>query len=521
MSIRRCPIIPTVRASAQIVVLAVVSLLGLGVVMVTSASMSLDDQALTVERVLHDKNTLAFALAVLALLVGALTPIRGLMGVLERAAGDAPRRLALLILLSAGLVLLAIAVMPYLGAFSHEVNASRRWIRLPGVAFTFQPSEIVKWSLVLLMGVTLWLGREFVRKGLVGALPAIGAVAVIAAPIALEDLGTGVLIVLVAGFMLLAGGACWWKLAPLGLVGVGAGVMLVVSEPYRMERVRTFLDPFEDPQGAGYHVVQSMATIAGGGGIGRGLGMGIQKFGYLPEDQTDFVFSIINEELGLAGAGLVVFLYLALLWSGFAIARSERHPALRLIALGILTTLGAQGVINLLVVTGWAPAKGIPLPLISQGGTGWIMTAGSLGLLVSMDRSRSERAQSGVALASSAGEATNDDFERDDTSADDGNDCDEVGEGGGWDDELDEIDADAGDDEVDEVDDLIDDDGSDDPDGELVDGDMSDDDVSDDSIDDERSEEDPESDADGEDDGLSGASQRGLWDGAPERDDRR
>ncbi len=380
------------RAAPQIIALATIALLTLGVVMVTSAGMSLDAAAFTFQDALESKTAMAFALAVGALLLGAIAPLRTGTRVLERAAGDEPARLGLFLLALGGGLLLIIAILPYLPGFSHEVNNSRRWIRVPAISsLTIQPSEIVKWGLVLVLGVALWLRRDATRTGLREVLPLLAVAGMVIAPVVIEDLGTGVLLLAVAGVLIVAGGACWWKLAPLGLIPVAGAVALVLAEPYRMARVRTFLDPFKDPQGEGYHVVQSMATIAGGDGIGRGLGMGIQKFGYLPEDQTDFVFAVVNEELGLAGAGLVVFLYLAILWAGFSIMRAERQLALKLIALGVITTIGAQAAINLLVVTGWAPAKGIPLPLLSSGGTGWIMTAGSLGLLVSIDRSRRDR----------------------------------------------------------------------------------------------------------------------------------
>jgi cell division protein FtsW len=122
--------------------------------------------------------------------------------------------------------------------------------------------------------------------------------------------------------------------------------------------------------------------------VGTGLGEGIQKRGYLPEDRTDYIFAVICEELGIAGAGLVLALFMGLLWAGYSVARNERDPLLRLWTIGIVATLGLPAMINLLVVTGLAPAKGIALPLISYGGTGWILTAFSLGILMAIDRTQ-------------------------------------------------------------------------------------------------------------------------------------
>jgi len=172
-------------------------------------------------------------------------------------------------------------------------------------------------------------------------------------------------------------------------VGVAGFVGAVALEPYRLARRTTFFTaPYADPQGAGYHMIQSMATVAGGGPMGLGLGNGVQKFGYLPEDTTDFLFAIIAEELGLPGVVLVVVLFLALFWATLRIASRERDPMLSLLALGVGATVTLQAVINIAVVTGWAPTKGIPLPLVSSGGTGWILTAAALGAVASIGRSQ-------------------------------------------------------------------------------------------------------------------------------------
>jgi len=377
-----------VRPSSKVILLSTVSLLVLGVLMVTSAAMSLDADPFTPQDVLRSKTGLFFALAVGAMLLSAMLPVRSLVGLItSRAEGSC---LPIAGVAIAGAMLLIIALLPYIPPLRHEVNSSRRWIHI--ASLTFQPSEIVKWGLVVLLALALSLRIDRVRASLRGTIPILAGAAIVIAPVALEDLGTGVLLVAVTGAMLLIAGATWWKLAPLAIIPASAVALLIALEPYRLARIRTFLNPFADPAGEGYHVIQSMGTIAGGHGVGRGLGLGIQKFGYLPEDRTDFVFSVVNEELGLAGTALIIFLYLAILWSAYAVARRERVLALKLMTLGVLSTLGIQTCINLLVVTGWAPAKGIPLPLLSAGGTGWIMTAASLGLIISIDRSRKDPA---------------------------------------------------------------------------------------------------------------------------------
>jgi cell division protein FtsW len=211
-------------------------------------------------------------------------------------------------------------------------------------------------------------------------------VAVLCALIAIEDLGTAVLIGCVAIIVLVAGGARLWQAGLVLPCGAAAFVLAVWQAPYRMNRLLAFNDPYADPQGIGYHMIQSMAAVSGGGLAGRGLGNGIHKFGYLPEDTTDFIFAIICEEFGLIGSVLVISLYVALLMCGLAVLRRARQPFHQLLALGVMATIGLQTLINLLVVTGWAPTKGIALPLISSGGTGWVVTCFFIGLIVSMDR---------------------------------------------------------------------------------------------------------------------------------------
>jgi cell division protein FtsW len=178
-------------------------------------------------------------------------------------------------------------------------------------------------------------------------------------------------------------------LAPVPIAGLAAAIL---TSPYRLDRVRAFLDPYQDPQGIGYHLLHSLGTISGGGLLGRGLGNGVQKFGYLPEDTTDFIFAIVCEELGLLGASAVIALFGLLMWCGWAIVGRLEHPFDRLAALGITLTVGLQALLNLAVVTGLAPTKGIALPLISAGGTGWVLTAFSLGLVISLGRTQSRTA---------------------------------------------------------------------------------------------------------------------------------
>jgi cell division protein FtsW len=251
----------------------------------------------------------------------------------------------------------------------------------------------------------------------------LAAVSAVCGLIALEDLGTAVLIELVTVAMLVVAGARGIWVAAMAPVGLLAFVVLVITSPYRVNRIIAFLDPYADARGIGYHIIQSLEAIAGGGVAGRGLGNSELKFGYLPEATTDFIYSIVAEELGISGSAVVVGLYVLFILCGLAVigttargtgatastrpeggstpvatamAPVTAEPELlsnfaRLLGFGILLTVGVQALINICVVTGLAPTKGIALPLMSRGGTGWILTCLSIGLLISMDRGADRR----------------------------------------------------------------------------------------------------------------------------------
>jgi cell division protein FtsW len=238
--------------------------------------------------------------------------------------------------------------------------------------------------LVVLATYGAWrmdLMRSFGR----GLLPALIAIGIVGAAIAHQDLGTGVLVVAAGSIVLLAAGSRLWHFVMFIPPATAGVIALIIANPYRLKRIETFFDPYLQPQKAGYHMIQSMLAVSGGAGFGRGLGFGLQKYGYLPEDTTDFLFAIICEELGIVGAAAVIALYVGILWSGLSIIRHQQSPMLKLLGLGVLSTFGLQAIINLAVVTGLGPTKGIALPLLSSGGTGWILTAASLGLLIAMD----------------------------------------------------------------------------------------------------------------------------------------
>lgn len=327
-------------------------------------------------------------MAMLALAIGALVPVERLAALKGLASPAIWLMVFILVLQSLTLVM------------GVEVHGAVRWLQLGGLQF--QPSEVAKWGLPAIVAWHCVRHADEMRRFLTGLLPPLVLVAVVCALIAKEDLGTAVLVMLVCTTMLLVAGARFVHVGALAPIGGLAFVGFVMMEEYRQRRITAFLSPFDEANAgdASYQLIQSMGAIAGGGFGGRGLGNSLQKFDYLPFDHTDFIFAIICEELGFFGAALVIGALVGILWAGMAIVTGRSSPAgsdeslareavpafSRLYGFGILLTFGLQAVINVAVVTGLAPTKGIALPLVSQGGTGWILSAFCLGLVISMDR---------------------------------------------------------------------------------------------------------------------------------------
>ncbi len=400
------------------IALCVVALLCIGAVMVQSASMTTGEKppaplpaptmeagspsefasspvseaplgsegVVTFKSIVLSRQVAYMTLAIIAMIAASRLPVLSLLN--PRRLGPPPERTRLSVptpLIAVTLALLFGLALVYVPGVGREVNGSARWVQIP-VAGSLQPSEIAKWALPILLGLYAAWQTSARMRSFRALIPALAITGILTAFIIKEDLGTGVLMLGVAAVVLVAAGARIWHFALFVPPAMAALAFAALSSDYRRQRLEAFLDPWADPEGAGYHMIQSMLAVANGQGFGRGLGFGLQKFGYLPEDHSDFLFAVICEELGIAGAATVIALYLAILAAGTTIVRNAPTMATRLIALGVLATLGGQAVINLGVVTGLGPTKGIALPLLSSGGTGWILTAFSLGLLIALDR---------------------------------------------------------------------------------------------------------------------------------------
>ncbi|HYE89707.1 MAG TPA: putative lipid II flippase FtsW [Terriglobales bacterium] len=294
------------------------------------------------------------------------------------------RRLEKLVpwLLGLAVVLLLLVLIPGIGV---SINGSRRWLRLGPLSF--QPAELAKLALVLYLAAFLARKREQLDDVWQGIVPPLAVGAVLASLVLLQpDLGNAVtLLVLTVGLLYLAGARTSW-LAMLAIPALPLAALAVWMAPYRMRRVFAFLDPWQDPRGSGFQIIQSWLGFGSGGVFGRGIGESKQKLFYLPEAHTDFIFSIVGEELGFVGAVTVVALFAVLVWRGLRIGLRAQEPFGAYLALGITVLVATQTLVNLGVVTGLLPTKGLPLPFLSFGGSALLVTMAATGVLLNISQ---------------------------------------------------------------------------------------------------------------------------------------
>ncbi len=291
-----------------------------------------------------------------------------------------------LLLTAAGLVMV---LVPGLG---HEVGGANRWIRLPG--FSFQPSEAAKLAMVVYMTYSLSRKGEKTGSVVYGLIPHLIVLGVIVGLILLEpDLGTALCVVVIALTMMFVAGTKLWHLAALGLAAAPLMYYQIANYAFRLKRIAAFLNPWEDPMDSGYHIIHSFYAFASGGIWGQGPGAGQQKLFFLPEPHTDFIFSVMAEELGLVGVVIVGLLFLGLVIRGLSIARAAKDFCGVYLALGCTLIVGMPAFFNMCVVTALLPTKGLPLPFFSYGGTNLLVTCAAMGLLMNVaGQARAEKA---------------------------------------------------------------------------------------------------------------------------------
>ena len=282
-------------------------------------------------------------------------------------------------------ILLLIAV--FIPGIGRSAGGARRWIKLGSISF--QPSEIAKMALVFYAADVLSRKQSEIKDFLYGFLPLMIALGVCISLILLEpDLGTAVALTFLIIIMAFIAGVDIKQLLAMIVPGLIAMIGLIATKPYRIKRIMAFWNPWNDPRGSGFQIIQSMVAMGTGGFFGVGLAHSKQKLFYLPEAHTDFIFSIIGEELGLIGTLGIVILFAIFIWLGFRIAYSARDLYGQFLAFGLVTMLALQVIINIAAVTGSIPTKGMPLPFISYGGTSLVYSLASVGLLLNIAKHR-------------------------------------------------------------------------------------------------------------------------------------
>ncbi|TXJ07515.1 MAG: putative lipid II flippase FtsW [Aeromicrobium sp.] len=351
-------------APYQIILGATGLLVGIGLIMVLSAS--------SVTERLNDRSSYGIFLR------QAVFAVVGLVALLVA------KNVSLKIVQRFSFLFLAFSTLLILLTFTPlgvEVNGNRNWLPLVG-GFRLQPSEFAKLALVM------WVAKEFAARTRPMetfkdiALPVgLGVFVVSAAIVGQKDVGTALILIgTVAGMFWLNG------LSLKVVIGLGAGLLaavaaLIGSAPHRLDRLNSFWDPMADPEGGGYQVIKAMMGFARGGFWGLGLGNGRQKWGALPEAHTDFIFAVIGEELGLMGALVILALFAMIGYAGFRIVVLSRNSFARYLAAGITMWLVFQAFVNIAMVVKLLPVVGVPLPLVSYGGSSLIVTMAALGLL--------------------------------------------------------------------------------------------------------------------------------------------
>jgi cell division protein FtsW len=367
--------------------IAVVALLSLGIVMIYSASaiVALDrfgDSAFFLKRQL------------LWTLLGL-----GAMSVALTIHYERLRRATPVLLLLVAVALVAVLV-PGVGRVA---GGARRWITLGPL--NFQPAEAAKLVLVLYLANYLTNRGVAVRRIATVWPPLLVTGGLFGLLVLQPDMGSAMMLGGLAGVMLFLGGASLWHLAGLGLAALPPLALVTVWEAYRVRRLLAFLDPWRDPRGSGFHIIQSLLALGSGGLLGLGLGASRQKFFYLPERHTDFIFAILGEELGLMGTGAVILLFAFVAVRGFRIARAAPDRYGTLLAGGITASIVGQAMLNIGVASGLLPITGVPLPFLSFGGSSLLTTCLGVGILLNISQYSVRRAVDAAPLLRPAREA--------------------------------------------------------------------------------------------------------------------
>ena len=286
------------------------------------------------------------------------------------------------------IILLAIflLVAVYLPFISQTTRGTKRWLKIFGV--NFQPAEFSKLALCIYFSDYLSRHMKKIARGsFLIFIPPLIILFIISILILIQpDLGTIVILFLISAILFFLSGIRQRYIWFFFLIGIFVSYFAIIKVPYRVQRIIAYINPWSDPKGSGFQIIQSFLALSSGGFSGVGLGQSTQKLFYLPQSYTDFIFSIIGEELGFIGSSLVVTLFLLFFILGLRIVQRQYEPFKKLLSLSLVLLIVIQVVINILVTTGLLPTKGLPLPFISYGGSSLIMNMIAVGILISIDR---------------------------------------------------------------------------------------------------------------------------------------
>jgi cell division protein FtsW len=351
--------------------LAIAGLLALGVTMVLSTSYLHSQERYGDGTYFFRKQLMAMGAGVIALVGCSLAP-------------SALYRKFAYPLLALSFILLVLVLIPGIGV---SRGGARRWILFPG--FAFQPSELAKFAMVVYLAHSMAKKEQLIRTFSVGVAPHLIVSGAFAGLLLLEpDFGTALILTMLLYFMLFIGGVRVSHLFATGLLALPALVYVMMTAQYRLRRLMTFWDPWSDPSGSGFHVIQSLIAFGSGQWFGRGLGESRQKLLYLPEAHTDFVYSVIGEELGLLGALVVLALFAVIIVRGLQLTAKIEEPFDQYLAFGLTVLIGLQALIHMGVVMGLMPTKGLVLPFISYGGSAMVINLVEAGILLGLSRRR-------------------------------------------------------------------------------------------------------------------------------------
>ena len=282
-------------------------------------------------------------------------------------------------------ITLALLVATLFSGFGYTAGGSRRWLHFGGVSF--QPSEIARFSLIVYMAYSISKKEYKIKDFYIGFVPHIFVLGIFTLLLFFQpDFGSVVILAALTWIMLFVGGARILHLSSSLLLLLPVLYFFLISADYRVKRIMSFLDPWQYSSEEGYQITHSLMAFGTGGIWGTGIGKGYQKLFYLPEPHTDFIFSVIGEELGLLGVIIIIGLYLLIIWRGISIARNAKDFFGSCLATGLTASIGLQVCINMGVSLGLLPTKGLTLPFLSYGGTSLLVNMAAIGILMNIGR---------------------------------------------------------------------------------------------------------------------------------------